>query len=348
MMPDHTAALPDTARAEILRAAEEALARLAPALPPDAVLLLHALHEGVPAAELAAEPPESLAAAAASLFAFAARRAPGTAKVRILPPGPGTGPRPVAEIVTDDMPFLVDSVLAALALHGRAVASLLHPVLRVRRDEAGALVALGGDAPGRESMMRVTLGAAGQVLSGAQPRPAGALDALADALGRTLADVRAATSAFPAMLALLRTAAQEIAAPGGPEAEDDDIRVGTVFFEGPAGRPPSARFEPAQPAQPGLELNPPGTMLDFGFAVTDGAFRLSPCDGGTRLIPLPDQGAFRVAVRLPGARGEPRVVAEPMDPKAAETPVACDYRDGMLSFRCDGAAFAYRIAAETK
>ncbi|MFO0202964.1 MAG: hypothetical protein ACK528_07525, partial [Alphaproteobacteria bacterium] len=118
--------LADTTRAEVLRAAEEALARLAPALPPDAARLLRDLHAGVPTAELAAEPPEALAAAAASLFAFAQDRAPGTAKVRVLPPGPGTGPRAVAEIVTDDMPFLVDSVLSALALQGRAVASLLH------------------------------------------------------------------------------------------------------------------------------------------------------------------------------------------------------------------------------
>ncbi|WP_198371079.1 hypothetical protein, partial [Roseomonas rosulenta] len=56
----------DTTRAEVLRAAGEALARLAPALPPDAARLLRDLHAAVPTAELAAEPPEALAAAAAS------------------------------------------------------------------------------------------------------------------------------------------------------------------------------------------------------------------------------------------------------------------------------------------
>ncbi len=219
-MPNDMPGLADTTRAEVMRAADEALARLAPALPPDAAHLLRSLHAGVPTAELAAESPEALAAAAASLFAFAQQRAPGTAKVRVLPPGPGTGPRAVAEIVTDDMPFLVDSVLSALALHGRAVGSLLHPVLHVRRDDAGQLVALDdATAPG-ESMMRLTLGAAGPVLSGMPQRGAEGLDALEAALVRAMADVRAATGGFPAMLALLRGAEAEVAAPGGPDVDE--------------------------------------------------------------------------------------------------------------------------------
>lgn len=219
-MADDVRALPDTTREEILRAAAEALAAQAPALPPDAVALLRALHAAVPTAELAAIPPEALAAAAASLYGFAATRTPGTAKVRILPPGPGSGPRPVAEIVTDDMPFLVDSVLAALALHGRAVASLLHPVLRVSRDPSGKLLAIDPAAATRESMMRVTLGAAVPVLSGTATRPAQTLEALEAAIARALVDVRAATAAFPTMLALLHGAEAEVLAPGGAEADE--------------------------------------------------------------------------------------------------------------------------------
>ena len=219
-MAEERDAAPDTLREEVLRAAAEALAALAPALPPDAARLMRALHAAVPTAELAATPPEALAAAAASLFAFAEVRRPGEAKVRLLPAGPGTGPRPVAEIVTDDMPFLVDSVLAALALSGRSVASLLHPVLRVRRDAAGRLIALDPASPARESMMRVTLGAAAPVLPGLAPRPAADLEGLAAALAGALADVRAATSAFPEMLALLKGAVAEVRAPGGAEAEE--------------------------------------------------------------------------------------------------------------------------------
>ncbi|MBR0652768.1 NAD-glutamate dehydrogenase, partial [Roseomonas terrae] len=219
-MADDVRALPDTTRDEVLRAAGEALTALAPALPPDAAVLLRALHGAVPTAELAATPPEALAAAAASLYAFATDRTPGTAKVRVLPAGPRTGPRPVAEVVTDDMPFLVDSVLAALALHGRAVSALLHPVLRVRRDAAGHLLAIDPAATARESMMRVTLGAAGAVLSGPPGRQTEGLDQLEQALAAALSDVRAATDAFPAMLALLHGAETEVVAAGGPDAEE--------------------------------------------------------------------------------------------------------------------------------
>ncbi|MGE4114237.1 MAG: NAD-glutamate dehydrogenase [Candidatus Nanopelagicales bacterium] len=45
----------------------------------------------------------------------------------------------VVEIVTDDMPFLVDSVTAALQLQGRALHLVIHPQLVVRRDVLGAL-----------------------------------------------------------------------------------------------------------------------------------------------------------------------------------------------------------------
>ena len=102
-----------------------------------------------------------MAAGAASLFALAQDRPAGVTRLRLLPPGPGQGAHAVAEIVTDDMPFLVDSVLGALARQGRVVRQLLHPVVAVRRDPAGRLLAL-GDAPGAvlESMMRITLDAA--------------------------------------------------------------------------------------------------------------------------------------------------------------------------------------------
>ena len=46
----------------------------------------------------------------------------------------------VVEIVTDDMPFLVDSVSAALARQGRVITHLFHPQLVVVRDGHGELV----------------------------------------------------------------------------------------------------------------------------------------------------------------------------------------------------------------
>jgi glutamate dehydrogenase len=210
----------DGVRPEVMRAAEAALKRLAPALPDAAAELLRRMHAAVPTAELAAIAPERLAEAAASLFDFARQRRPREAKVRVLPPGPGRGAGAVAEIVTDDMPFLVDSALAALALRGRVVRQLLHPVVPVRRDGAGALTAL-GEGPSCESMMRILLsGSSGAMLGAGGPAPAsdaGEWAAVEAALAKAMADVRAATGDFAPMRARLRSAEGEVE--GGENAE---------------------------------------------------------------------------------------------------------------------------------
>ncbi len=209
---------PDGLRPGIIGAAEAALRRAAPALPEMAAELLHRLHAAVPTAELAATPPETLAQAAASLFGFAEHRRPRQAKLRVLPPSPGRFPLPVVELVTDDMPFLVDSALAALALRGRTVRQLLHPIVPVKRDGEGRLLAIGGDATARESMMRIVLAPGAAVTLGAGG-PAGDPDdwpALEAALARAMADVRCAVSDFGAMLAMLVQAEEEVG--GGEEA----------------------------------------------------------------------------------------------------------------------------------
>lgn len=186
---------------------EEVLREAALGLNPLAASLLPALHAALPGAELAARPPEALRAAAASLAALAAHRAPGEVALRLTPPAAGRGAHGVAEIVTDDMPFLVDSVLGALTRQGRVVREFLHPVVQVERDAAGALVALGRGSA-RESMMRVTIGAsAGLLLPGMQP---GGWPEVEAALRRALHDVGVAVRDFPAMLALLEAADAEI------------------------------------------------------------------------------------------------------------------------------------------
>ena len=211
MTQEHSPA--DGVRAELFRAAAEALARLAPALPPEAADFLRRLYGAVPTAELAATAPEALAEAAASLFGFAQTRRKGETRLRVLPPGPGRGALAVAEIVTDDMPFLVDSALAALAVRGRAVRQFLHPVMPVTRNATGRLTALGEGAP--ESLMRIAIGIGGAALPGTGG-PAPAADdqewtAVEAALARAMADVRRAVTDFRPMLAALERAREEAA-----------------------------------------------------------------------------------------------------------------------------------------
>ena len=82
----------------------------------------------------------------------------------------GSGPRikvhhfgtstTLIDIINDDMPFLVDSVTAAVNIFGYPVELLIHPVLSIRRDKDGNLQSIGdkniaGD--GLESVMQVHL-----------------------------------------------------------------------------------------------------------------------------------------------------------------------------------------------
>ncbi|MBS0476982.1 MAG: NAD-glutamate dehydrogenase [Proteobacteria bacterium] len=88
-------------------------------------------------------------------------------------------------VINDDMPFLVDSVAAAVDAHGLAIDRLIHPVLAVRRDEAGILTEIiEGDAAGekRESMIYMEV----------QRGDARLRRKIEQALAATLTDVRTA------------------------------------------------------------------------------------------------------------------------------------------------------------
>ncbi len=90
---------------------------------------------------------DDLDGAVRSHLELAETRPQGTARVRVFTPLPDTHGwsaqgRTVVEVVTDDMPFLVDSVTAELTRTDRAIDLVVHPQPRVRRDITGRL--LGG------------------------------------------------------------------------------------------------------------------------------------------------------------------------------------------------------------
>jgi glutamate dehydrogenase len=88
--------------------------------------------------------PSEVAAVAERAWSLLAIRQPGTSKIRFEhPAGAAAGDRlkevSVLEIVNDDMPFLVDSVMAELAERGLDVRLVVHPVFAVARDGDGRL-----------------------------------------------------------------------------------------------------------------------------------------------------------------------------------------------------------------
>src|SRR5215216_3128810 len=110
----------------------------------------------VPAEDLAESDPLDLYGAALALWSFGRRRAPGAANVRVYNPEfeqhGWQSPHTVAELVTDDMPFVVDSATMELNRHG--IHLIIHPVIHVRRDAAGELTSvLPAGASGEEGAL---------------------------------------------------------------------------------------------------------------------------------------------------------------------------------------------------
>ncbi|PZM93596.1 MAG: NAD-glutamate dehydrogenase, partial [Actinobacteria bacterium] len=94
--------------------------------------------------ELVDRTPEGLLAATYAHRELAEQRVPGEPKLRISPPS-GEQQRSVIEIVADDMPFLVNSVTAALHTHHLDLHLLVHPVMVVRRDPDGRLTEIAAE-----------------------------------------------------------------------------------------------------------------------------------------------------------------------------------------------------------
>ncbi|MFD9504836.1 NAD-glutamate dehydrogenase [Streptomyces sp. NPDC060035] len=88
--------------------------------------------------------PVDLFGAASSHYRLAENRPQGTANVRVHTPtveeNGWTSSHSVVEVVTDDMPFLVDSVTNELSRQGRGIHLVIHPQVVVRRDVTGKLI----------------------------------------------------------------------------------------------------------------------------------------------------------------------------------------------------------------
>ncbi|MEU6528412.1 NAD-glutamate dehydrogenase [Streptomyces sp. NPDC046928] len=95
--------------------------------------------------------PVDVFGAAFSHYRLAESRPQGTANVRVHTPtveeNGWTCSHSVVEVVTDDMPFLVDSVTNELTRQGRGIHLVIHPLVVVRRDLTGKLIEVLPAAP---------------------------------------------------------------------------------------------------------------------------------------------------------------------------------------------------------
>ncbi|RAI39128.1 hypothetical protein CH341_26485, partial [Rhodoplanes roseus] len=148
--------------ARAARVIAEAEARVAATDGPAAAALVGALFGGVAAEDLAEYDAAELAALAGDGLAFLAERPGHAAKLRIRTPESVAAPAPVSvvEIVNDDMPFLLDSVLGALRELSLDPLLVAHPILAVERDAAGRLVSWepagrAGQTRAKESLIHI-------------------------------------------------------------------------------------------------------------------------------------------------------------------------------------------------
>jgi glutamate dehydrogenase len=145
--------------------------------------------------------PDELVSAARFLLGAARQREAGQPAIAIETVSEADRRLMRIALINDDMPFLVDSIGAALGAHGLTIDRLVHPVVPVSRSSAGRLKAL-GEAGQRESMI---------YLETSRLDAAGRRRLLAE-LRTTLAEVRAAVADWPDLRAAMREDAERLEA----------------------------------------------------------------------------------------------------------------------------------------
>jgi glutamate dehydrogenase len=179
--------------------------------------------------DLVTHQPRELSALAASAWEFLATRTPGKPKIRITQPPQSASPalrnNSIIEIVNDDMPFLVDSVMGELGERHVKVRLVAHPVVASGRDVAGKLTIFGVPAPGvpglRESFIHIHV----ERLQDDTQRN----DIIAG-LASVLADVRRIVEDWKPMLARVRDVIADLKA-NPPPIPVDEIAEAIQFLE---------------------------------------------------------------------------------------------------------------------
>ena len=172
--------------------------------------------------------PVDLYGAAIAHWNLASRRQADTAIVRAYNPqfdrdGWQTT-HTVVETVTDDMPFLVDSVRMALSRNGLGIHSVIHPVIPARRDPDGVLLGVatkGDEGARRESFIHIEVDRQGD--------PA-VLEELSGDLRSVLSDVRASVEDWRGMLAVLADVVSSLEE-NPPPIDSEELAEVSAFLE---------------------------------------------------------------------------------------------------------------------
>jgi glutamate dehydrogenase len=202
----------DLAKEDLLRRAAEVCARGAGSKGLELAEIIEYLrlyYRHVAPEDLLERDPVDISGAAMAHLQLGAERPQGRAKVRVFTPtlekngwDPGHS---VVQVVTDDMPFLVDSVTMELNRHKLNTHLVVHPLLGVDRDVAGHMNAFRGkkdsDQDLDESWIHIEIDRTSDKAT---------LEAVERELQRVLQDVRAAVEDEPKMRSLAGAIALDI------------------------------------------------------------------------------------------------------------------------------------------
>jgi glutamate dehydrogenase len=203
--------IPAARQAIIDRIAARARREQRRGMPVAADRLVRYFYHGVSELDLVQRADSDLAGAALAELEFGRLRMPGRSLVRVFNPDPAkdgfASSHTVIMVVTDDMPFLVDSLGMVCSQHGLAVHLLAHPVFSVTRDRRGRLTGVflekAPDAAKQESWQLI------EIDREPDPRRLGAIER---GIRATLNDIRHATSDWQLMRRKARETAAELGA----------------------------------------------------------------------------------------------------------------------------------------
>src|SRR4051812_32283927 len=174
--------------------------RVAPEDVAEAEAFVRQYYRRAPAADLSGREPVDLYGAALAHWTFGRGRAPDEVRVRVYNPTfeqhGWQSPHTAVELVSDDMPFLVDSVSMEFSRRELGIHVLVHPVV------------------GHESYMHIEV-----------DRHADGFDELAGAVRGVLAQVRAAVEDWQPMRERMQALIEEPAPKGMDDAEFEEARA---------------------------------------------------------------------------------------------------------------------------
>lgn len=179
----------------------------------------------MPPQDIHARDAETLTGIAKSHWSTAAQRKPGKPAIRVYRPDAKkdgwSSARTIIEIVTEDMPFLVDSVSSEMNRRGLTVHLVVHPILKVKRDGRGRLLRIldagePEDGARLESWMHIEVD---------EETPEGERDVEKGVL-KVLEDVRLAVQDWRPMRERMAKIIDEFRATSGtvPEEESNEVR----------------------------------------------------------------------------------------------------------------------------